>query len=168
MNHRPYRKVVIDHINGTKNCTECGVIKPFAEFYKNPKGKLGLAWVCISCDNIRRENDLITSIKGKVISQAYGTIADKAAFQLMFQIGDDVFKVSFPVLPSKTGNLKAAKVQAATILYHDVKAKIVLAKVLGTRAAFFTYLLLPDGRAASEAANPEIVQLMPKLLASGG
>lgn len=111
--------------------------------------------------------DLITSIKGKVINQAFGTNDGKAAYLLMFKLGDDTFKVVFPVLPSKVGNMKAAKVQAATILYHDVKAKIVLSKVLGGRAAFFTYLMLPDGRAMSEAATPEIASLMPKLLMGG-
>lgn len=76
-----------------------------------------------------------------------------------------MFKLMWPVLPSREGNVKAARIQAATMLYHDVKAKVVTAKVLGTRAAFFQYLLLPDGRSASEATTPELANQIPQLLA---
>ena len=117
------------------------------------------SWIDDTCD-------IITSIKGEILQQAFGTMQGRAAYLLVFKLGSDVFKVSFPVLPSKTGNMKAAKVQAATILYHDVKAKVVLAKVLGTRAAFFTYLMLPDGRSAAEATTPELVAQLPKMLVS--
>ena len=50
------------------------------------------------------------------------------------------------------------------MLYHDIKAKAVAAKVHGARAAFFQYLLLPDGRTAAQAAAPELTSLWPKLL----
>lgn len=53
------------------------------------------------------------------------------------------------------------------MLYHDVKAKSISAKVLGTRAAFFSYLMLPDGRTAAEASTPELLEAMPKLLMGG-
>ena len=102
------------------------------------------------------------------------TQAGRSAFMLAFKIDDEQFKVVWPVLPSKSGNERAARIQAATMLYHDVKARCVSAKVLGPRAAFFNYLVLPDGRTTVEAASPELVDMLPalfdrsaKLLAAG-
>ena len=60
--------------------------------------------------------------------------------------------------------MRAARIQAATMLYHDVKAKCVSAVALGTRASFLTYLMLPDGRTAAQASAPELEQVFPKLL----
>ena len=90
----------------------------------------------------------------------------KSAFMLAFEIEGDNFKVVWPVLPSKRGNEKAARRQAATMLYHDVKAKCLSAVVLGARAAFFSYLLLPDGRTAIEATIPELTNGIPALFAT--
>lgn len=105
----------------------------------------------------------IRGVKGQIIGEAFGADASgKAAFMLHFRLGEDQFKIIFPVLPSKTGKTSAAKIQAATILYHDVKAKCVLAKVLGLRTAFLPFLLLPDGRTASQASNQELV--IPQIL----
>ena len=70
----------------------------------------------------------------------------------------------WPVLPTKSGDEKAARIQAATLLYHDIKARAISAAVLGARAAFFTFLMLPDGRTAAAIAAPEIAELMPRML----
>ena len=80
---------------------------------------------------------------------------------LAFRLGDDQFKLVWPLLESKTGNEKAAKVQAATALYHDVKAKCVAAKFLGSRTAFFSALMLPNGQTASEATNEDFLIAVP-------
>jgi hypothetical protein len=47
------------------------------------------------------------------------------------------------------------------LMYHDVKAKCLFATVFGIRAAFFSYLLLPDGRTAINATIPELQQGIP-------
>jgi len=110
----------------------------------------------------------IKSVKGVILGEGFGGDASgRAAFMLMFQIGADQFKVMWPVLPSKTNKPKAAKVQAATMLYHDVKSKVVAAKVLGIRTAFFSYYLLPNGQTASEATGAEFMAQIPQLLSSG-
>jgi len=44
------------------------------------------------------------------------------------------------------------------MLYHDVKGKCVSATVLGAKPAFFSYLLLPDGRTAIEATMKELTE----------
>lgn len=111
----------------------------------------------------------IKAAGGKVIGEAYGSeaVTGRSAFMLEFEFDGERFRAVWPVLPTRSkseANERAAKIQAATMLYHDTKARCVSAKVLGTRAAFFTYLMLPDGRTAAQAAAPEVAQLFPKLL----
>ncbi len=114
-------------------------------------------------DKAKRE---ITSVGGRIEQEAFVSDADgRSAFMLGFTIGSDAFRAIWPVLPTRTkGNERAARIQAATMLYHDVKARCVSAKVLGARAAFFTYLMLPDGRTAAQASTPELGERFPKLL----
>ncbi len=116
-------------------------------------------------DNAKKE---ITTAGGKVLQEAYGSDdTGRAAYMLQFSFGDETFRAVWPVLKSKTGNVKAARIQAATMLYHDIKAKAVSAKVHGAKAAFFQYLMLPDGRTAAQIATPEIAMMYPRLLTSG-
>lgn len=112
-------------------------------------------------ERARRE---IASVGGSVVKEAFGREGERAAFFLEFSIGGDTFRVVWPVLPSKGNDERAAKTQAATLLYHDVKARCLTMKVLGARAAFFSYLLLPDGRTASQASAPELMAGVPLLL----
>jgi len=115
---------------------------------------------------LARATTQIEAAGGAVLTEAFGRDSTgRAAYMLAFQIGPDRFKAVWPVLPTKKGgNDLAARVQAATLLYHDVKARCMTAKVLGMRAAFFTYLMLPDGRSATEVAAPELIDAMPKML----
>jgi len=107
---------------------------------------------------------LIREVNGEITAEGFGSIGTQAAYMLAFRINDDKFKVVFPVLYSRAGNTIAAKRQAATMLYHDIKAKCMVASVLGIKAAFFSYLMLPDGRVANEVATPELAQNFPLLL----
>ena len=107
----------------------------------------------------------ITGIGGNIMTESFADQQGRSAFLLEFRLGSDVFKVVWPILPSYSGKDRAAKVQAATMLYHDVKAKVVSAKVLGIRTAFFTYLVLPDGRTAAQASGSEIARYVPNILA---
>jgi hypothetical protein len=109
----------------------------------------------------------IEKLGGTVLAEGYGSesITGRSAFMLAFEIAGDRFKVMWPVLTSKSGNEKAARVQAATMLYHDIKAKCISAAVLGSRAAFFSFLVLPDGRAMTELSAPELEQVTPAFLA---
>lgn len=114
---------------------------------------------------IERARKQIEALGGKVLAEAFGNDANNnAAYMLGFQIGADKFKVVWPVLPTRSGNVKAARIQAATMLYHDIKAKCLTSTVMGTRAAFFSYLLLPDGSIVSQLANPELLEIAPKFL----
>jgi hypothetical protein len=110
----------------------------------------------------------IASIGGKIITELYGMDeTGRSAFSLVFSIGADTFKIVWPVLPSRTGNERAAKVQASTMLYHDVKHKVVMAKVKGTRTSFFEYLMLPDGQTMSNVSGDRLLELAPRMIGSG-
>ena len=117
---------------------------------------------------IEKTKKLIQKFGGKVLLEGFGSesTTGKSAFMLIFEIKGDKFKVVWPVLPSKKGSEGAARRQAATMLYHDTKAKCLSAVVLGARAAFFSYLLLPDGRTAVEATMPELAKGIPALFAA--
>ena len=118
---------------------------------------------------IEKAKKLILQLKGKILAEAFGSDASgNSAFMLAFEISGDQFKVIWPVLPSKTKKERAAKVQAATFLYHDIKAKCLSATILGARMAFFSYLLLTDGRMASELSDPEMSENWPLLFAPQG
>lgn len=106
----------------------------------------------------------IKAAGGKVISDAFGDQEGRAAYMIAFTFGADQFRLVWPVLPSKTKADRAARIQAATMLYHDVKSKCVSAKVHGLRAAFFQYAVLPDGRTAAQLAAPELTDRYPELL----
>jgi hypothetical protein len=118
------------------------------------------AWM----DKTKRQ---IEKLDGNVLMEGFGSepMTGRAAFVLAFEIGGDRFKIVWPVLPSKGDNEKAARIQAATMLYHDVKAKCISSAVLGPRASFFSFLMLPDGRTAAEASVPELAQTIPNLFA---
>lgn len=111
-----------------------------------------------------KSRKVIEDIGGIVLAEGFGSADGRSAYMFSFEIDADVFKVVWPVLPSRTGKLKSAKRQAATLLYHDIKAKAMTSSVLGSRVAFFSYMMLPDGRSATELANPELEQAFPKLL----
>lgn len=112
---------------------------------------------------LERAKKEIGKAGGEVIAEGFLSEPGKAAFMLAFVLGQDSYKMIWPVLESKGGKVLAAKVQAATALYHEVKAACVKAKFLGTRTAFFAYLMLPDGRVASEISAPELVATLPSL-----
>lgn len=115
---------------------------------------------------LERAAELIEQLGGTVYTHAFGKDDQgNSAYMLQFKIGEDAFKLVWPVLHSRTGKDMAAKRQAATLLYHDVKAKCLTARILGSRTAFFSYLVLPDGRTAAAASIPELMENIPLSLA---
>ena len=111
---------------------------------------------------------LILGLGGKVLMEGFGSepMSGRSAFMLAFEIKGDHFKIVWPVLPSRGRNEGAARIQAATLIYHDTKAKCLSAVVLGARAAFFSYWMLPDGRTAVEASVPELAKGIPAIFAA--
>jgi hypothetical protein len=108
---------------------------------------------------IERTIKLINDFGGQVVNQMQGVDyrSGQAAFMIVFALQGDTFKIIFPVLEPKSKNdLRAAKIQAATILYHDVKARLVSSLILGARNVFFGNLLLDDGKTAAEFEDPRL------------
>jgi hypothetical protein len=106
---------------------------PYAEevnYWKTSKSSPD-AWM----ERTRRQ---IEKLGGTVLAEGSGSEPGlgRAAYMLAFEIEGEHYRVVWPVLPSKTGDEKAARRQAATLLYHDLKAKAISAAVLGARAAF--------------------------------
>ena len=116
---------------------------------------------------IDRAKKIIQDMGGEILADGFGSAGGRAAFMLAFKFKDDKFKVVWPVLPTSSGKDASAKRQAATMLYHDVKAKSMTASVLGPKVAFFSYLMLADGRTASELAAPELSGVFPLQLKQG-
>lgn len=107
---------------------------------------------------------------GQVVGSAMVSdeITGQAGFMLAFQIGEDRFKLTWPVLKPKRGSMRAAKIQSSTALYHEVKAACVKAKFLGARSAFLSYLVLGDGRTASEVSDLGLIEVLPGMLLGSG
>lgn len=117
---------------------------------------------------LERASKLIEGLGGTVWTHAFGKDDQgHSAYVMQFEIESDQFKIFWPVLPSRTKNEKnelAAKRQAATLLFYDVKARCLTALILGSRATFFQFLMLPDGRTAASASIPELMKDIPKVL----
>jgi len=116
---------------------------------------------------LSKTSELIRKHSGEVLTEAFGTSMGRGAFMLTFKVQGETFKIIWPVLKSKGNDEIAARRQAATLMYYDVKAKLMTASVLGFRTAFFQYVLLPDGRTAGEVSNPELTYSFPPMLKEG-
>ncbi len=91
----------------------------------------------------------------------------RAAVMICFQVGEDTFRVVWPVLETKDGRTDdpAALIQAATFMFHDIKAKCMTALIFGARRAFIGELVLPEhGRTVGELELPQLQERVPKLL----
>ena len=92
----------------------------------------------------------------------------QSAVFIGFSVDGEAFRVAFPVLESKRDNVKAAKIQSATMMFYDIKARCVALRVLGARVAFGGYRILPDGRTDGQVSTPELAAALPKMLVVGG
>lgn len=116
---------------------------------------------------IERAKKEIRAVAGVV--HGSGSYTDDATGRgvifIRFSFGNDEFNLKWVVLESKAGDIAAARRQAATALYHDVKAACVKLKFFGARAAFLPYLLLPDGSGKNlmEASGTDMIKLLPAL-----
>jgi len=113
---------------------------------------------------IERTKRQIKELGGSNIHEGFGSDGGKAAFMIGFIMQGEQFKIVWPVVPSRSKNERAERVQAATMLYHYVKSVALYSVIVGPRAAFFSHLLLSDGRTASQVATPELANALPKLL----
>lgn len=116
--------------------------------------------------------NIIRQFEGELLSSGYGTeyLTGRAAYMVRFRVGQEVFRITWPVLPTESDrpvDELAARRQAATMLFHDVKAKCVAAQVLGARTAFLPWMETADGRTVAQISDPELLNATPQLLLCG-
>lgn len=124
-----------------------------------------------SPDNwISKTKRIIEDNGGSVVSDLQGTINGRTAFMINFVFNGESYRITFPTMPTrKPADQPAAKIQAATLIYHEVKSRIMASLVLGKRVAFFQYYVLPSGKTPAEGMDiNETMQVISGLqLASG-
>lgn len=100
----------------------------------------------------------IEDVGGEVKAQGFASRDGQAAYALEFEIDDDQFRLVWPVLETRNGapDDPAARRQAATFIYHDVKAKCMVAKVLGARRALLPYLVTSSGDTVADAVQGQL------------
>ncbi len=120
------------------------------------------AWIALAGTEIERAD-------GEVLFHGFARHPDSGAWYwlLRFTMGDDTFKIEWPVLAvwrETKSSAQDAKRQAATMLYRDVKAMCVKARALGARTAFFAHVEVDGGRTASQLGSRELVSAFPLAL----
>ena len=115
---------------------------------------------------VEKSVGLVEQFGGEVLSSGYGNenVTGRSAYMIRFSVDGQSFRIIWPVLPSETGDTFAARRQAATMMYHDIKAKCVSSQVLGARVAFFSWVELPDGRPAFQLTGNELLEEAPRML----
>lgn len=112
---------------------------------------------------------LIEQFGGEVSVVAKGKEGGQIAYLIDFTFPPDRFRLIWPVLPTRGGDIAAAERQAATMLHHDVKARAMRVAVMGVRAAFIDALLLDSGQTVSQTASVQLQSALPQaLLPPGG
>lgn len=114
---------------------------------------------------IERAKLELMKVGATAISEMFGQDPQgRSAYMLQFFLDGEKYRIAWPVLPTRSGDQRAARTQAATLLYHDIVARCMTSYVLGKRASFLTFLMLPDGRSASQIASSELVHAIPQML----
>ncbi len=112
-------------------------------------------------------NEAIREIQkagGVVLGDGFLNDQGKAAWMMQFRIGGDVYRSVWPVLRSKSGDFRSAKIQAAVAMKHDIKAKCVAAKFIGFKQSFARERLLPDGKTIGDVSDADILKAVPQML----
>ena len=107
---------------------------------------------------------LIEGFGGEVSVVAKGKQDDRVVFVMEFEFYPDRFRAVWPVLPPRGGDIKAAERQAATMLFHDVKARTLRVAVMGPRTAFLDFLLVESGMTLAQLSSAELQRGVPPLL----
>lgn len=107
---------------------------------------------------------------GIMLSEGFGESEGVAAYMLRFEIDGSRYRIVWPLAKSEWASpdkafRNASRKQAATMLYHDIKAMCVKARAIGTQVAFFSHLELSNGKVASEMVGA--TGDLPALLGAG-
>ena len=100
----------------------------------------------------------IAEAGGKITGEGFMMTDGVSAFMLQFEIDGDTFRYVEPVIESKNGNTKSAKIQAAASLKHTIKSRCVEARRKGAKKAFIGEMLLSTGQTINEMDTPELAE----------
>lgn len=108
---------------------------------------------------------LIDEVGGTIIQKGMIWQNGDSVCLLAFSIDGESYRVGWPVLKTRAGDSDdpAARIQAATFMYHDVKAKVMIAKVLGPRCAFIGNLMVTKNSTVGELNNLQLQKALPQL-----
>lgn len=101
---------------------------------------------------------LIEQIEGEVITRIAGKSGGKEAIMFVWELKGEQYKLMWPVLPTKKDERSAAMRQAATMIYHDTKARINRLKIFPPEVVFSDWLVLPNGQTIAESRVEGIPQ----------
>ena len=133
------------------------------DYWKTGSKRSPAQWIELTIKQIRDHG-------GTNVFQAVGEQGKREAFLIQFTLGGEQYKIVWPVLPlpnymDSEANKRAARVQAATTLYHDVKSRCVAAARYGNAIGFFQFKMLPDGRTVQQIATHELLAGLPAIMA---
>lgn len=112
---------------------------------------------------LRKAKVQIENAGGEITESGTIMQGGREIVMLGFRLADDVFRLIWPVLEHDPTENAAAVRQAATMLYHDCKARCVAARVKGGRWAFHAELVLPDGRMAGSLTDGDLLEKLPPM-----
>ena len=130
------------------------------DYWKTGTTRSPAQWIELAIQQIRGHG-------GTNIVQATGDQDGREAFMLAFALKGSTYKIVWPVLPVWNASEKdraSARRQAATTLYHDIKARCVSATRYGDRFGFFQFKLLPNGQTIGQLADPDLLEHLPTLM----
>lgn len=110
---------------------------------------------------------MITEAGGEVTGVMQGHQDGHAGICINFLIDDHPYRIAWPILPidlKRDSNPAAARIQTATFIFHEVKAIVVKAQVMGLSTACVPYLLLKNGRTVAESSSAQIESNLPATL----
>lgn len=90
---------------------------------------------------------LIEDVGGRVIAQSKMAGNDGVApcYLYAFEIGEQSYAITWPILPHNSKDELAAIRQACTFIFHEVKAACMRSKIIGVKRGFVQFQLLGDG-----------------------
>ncbi len=117
-------------------------------------------------DWVEKAKRVIVGAGGRVLADMVLNVEGKTTYVIKFAMAIDgqerEYRIDWPVLKSRAGDERAAKVQAATVLYHAVKSLLLLAIPYGPRASHLIWELMPDQKTTVlQAAAQEFQPLLP-------
>lgn len=108
--------------------------------------------------------DIIAKFGGTVTLRAKGRAGENQAYAFQFSHNNDRFKILYPVLPTKNGDVRSAERQCCQFIFYEVKNRSIQVKIFGFKSAYFEFLMLEDGQTVREHSTD--MSDMVKLLTS--